>query len=351
MKNKFFNTIVKITLISMVLAMSMFQFSVLPANAAALTSMSDTMSRLKVSVDANHTIKFVTPSGVDAGETITITFDSGFALTSVDYTDMDLAEGNSNNCATATFTDKTLAATPSGTTWGASVSGQVVTFTSGTDTITADRCVLVEIGTNATYGETGDQAINNPSSTGSKTISFGGTFGDSGSLAVGIVSDDQVIITATIDPTFTFTISSNTCALGTLTTGSVSTCSYTLAVGTNADNGAKITIQAISDGTNAYLNKDGAPGTYIDDIAENNTVTAGTEGYGIAVTGGAGWTEEGDFNDDDTPIPSSVTDILSTTGPIESTDTSTITHRAAISTTTESGTYSQTVQYIATGTF
>ncbi len=162
---------------------------------------------------------------------------------------------------------------------------------------------------------------------------------------------EGVTITATIDPYFTFQISSDTCALGTLTTDSVNTCQYTLAVGTNANNGAVITIQAISDGTNAYLNRDGAPDTYINDITENTLVTAGSEGYGIAVTAGSGWTEEGDFNDDDTPIPSSVTNILSTSGPILSSVSSTITHKAAISTTTESGTYSQTVQYIATGTF
>jgi len=263
---------------------------------------------------------------------------------------MDLADASTCN---GPFAQRDLGSSPSGSTWGVNVSGQVITFTSGTDTITAGYCVQILIGTNAWWQSSGNTQIINGDADDDDTISIAGTFGDTGTLMVDILGEgeNQVIVTATVEPSFTFTISSNTCALGTLTTGSVSTCSYTLAVGTNADNGAKITIQAISDGTNAYLNKDGAPGTYIDNIAEDSTVTAGTEGYGIKVEAGSGWTEEGDFNDDDTPIPSSVTDILSTTGPIESTDTSTITHRAAISTTTESGTYSQTVQYIATGTF
>jgi len=344
----------KIGVIIVILTLVFWTFSV---QAGALSSMSDTMSRLKASTSADHIIKFVTPSGVAAGQTITVTFASGFTLTGLDFGDFDFAEGSTNNCSTATFTEKVLAATPSGATWGVGISSQVVTITSATGTVTASRCVRIKIGLNANTpaddpagDATADAQITNPSS-GSKTISFAGTFTDTGSLAVAIVDNEQVSITATVDPTFTFTISANTCALGTLAIGSVKTCNYTLAVGTNADDGAVITIQAISDGTNAYLNKDGAPDIYINDIAEDGTVTLGTEGYGVAVTAGADWVEAGDFNDDDTPIPSSATNILTTAGPIASSVTSTITHRAAISDITEAGTYSQTVQYIATGTF
>ncbi len=344
MKNKkLFNTIVKITLLSMVLAMSMFQFSVSPTKAAALTSISDTMSRLKAGTASNHSIQFTTPSGADENETITVTFSADFTMGSVDYTDIEVKDDGVSltDAANCLGTEKA----------GIAVAGQVVTITicaGDGGAIAPNSVVTILIGTNASGG---DAQITNGPADDDDTVSIAGTFGDTGTIVVDIITDDQIVVTATVDPTFTFTISSNTCALGTLTTGSVSTCGYTLAVGTNANNGAVITIQAISDGTNAYLNRDGAPDTYITDIPEDSLVTAGSEGYGIAVTAGSGWTEEGNFNDDDTPIPSIVTNILSTSGPILSSVTSTITHRAAISALTEAGTYSQTVQYIATGTF
>jgi len=67
-KNKtLFKAIVKISLLSLVLAMSMFQFSVLPTKASGLTNLSDTLSDLTENKASNHKILFITPSGVDAG--------------------------------------------------------------------------------------------------------------------------------------------------------------------------------------------------------------------------------------------------------------------------------------------
>lgn len=368
MKNKsLFNTIVKITLLSLVLAMSLFQFQILPAKALTPIAWKDTLSRLKVNTSADHEIAIFTASGAtEDSDTITIKFDTTsndgtnkkeFDLGLIDYTDMDMKwiAGAYGPCAAGT--DVPLAADPAADTWGASVDTIFDTITltppsSGSNYIPAASLICIEIGFNATYGVGGDAQILNPSAAQDDTvIDVAGDFGDTGSMAVSIVSDDRITIPATVSPTFTFTISSDSCTLGTLTPSAVATCPYTLAVGTNADNGAVITIQAISDGTNANLNKDGAAGTDINNIAENGTVTLGTEGYGIALTAGSGWTEVGDFNDDDTPIPSSVTDILSTAGPIASSVTSTVTHRAAVSAATEAGAYSQTIRYIATGTF
>jgi hypothetical protein len=171
------------------------------AQAASVTSLSDVMSRLKASTASNHEIKFVTPTGVASGQTIILTFSAGFTgVTNIVHGDVDFAEGDSGNCSTANFAEKTLAASPSGTTWGADGdSSTTVTITSGTGTVTAGRCVRIKIGTNATSQTTGSNQITNGSTGSNDTVAVSGSFGDTGTLAVDIITDDQVTVTATVD--------------------------------------------------------------------------------------------------------------------------------------------------------
>src|SRR4030043_721356 len=250
---------------------------------ANLTTMSDTMSRLKISQNSNHTIVFTTPTGVGAGEKIKVTFSSGFAsgLNGVDFADMDLADDGS---------DLTLDATPSGATWGAAVSTRTVTFTSGTGTIVASSVITIEIGTNATYGVPGDTQIANPGSSGSNTINLAITTAadadiDTGSLAVAIMDEDQITVSATVNPTITSELldSGNnpvsTCGLGTLTTASVSGCIYKNRVNTNATSGYSATI--VENGN--LCNPSVAVCTYnITDVADGAVSTAdSTDEYGV----------------------------------------------------------------------
>ncbi|KKL68981.1 hypothetical protein LCGC14_2119550 [marine sediment metagenome] len=67
--------------------------------------------------------------------------------------------------------------------------------------ITASDVVVIEIGTNASGGS---NQITNPGSAGSNKIDVAGTFADSGSMAVGIVTDDQVGVSATVGESLTF---------------------------------------------------------------------------------------------------------------------------------------------------
>ncbi|MFH0853355.1 MAG: hypothetical protein V1853_03020, partial [bacterium] len=63
---------------------AVFNFPVRPVKAASLTSISDTLDTLTQNVDANHTILFVTPTGVQAStDTITLDF--------TDFTTTDVA--------------------------------------------------------------------------------------------------------------------------------------------------------------------------------------------------------------------------------------------------------------------
>src|SRR3990170_8446255 len=96
-------------------------FFVPKSASAALTALSDTMSRLEKSPTAsNHTIKYTSSSGVQATETMTITMPTGFTIGTVDYTDIDVSWGPS----TGYENELTLAGTASGSTWGAAFAGQ-----------------------------------------------------------------------------------------------------------------------------------------------------------------------------------------------------------------------------------
>lgn len=107
------------------------------AEASSAFNISNTMSTLRQNVVANHTIIFRTPAGVDAStDTITITFPTGFVMGSVVHSDVDFAAsaGGQTSCpAGLSYTERTLAATAGTGTWGAAVSGLVLTLTAPTN--------------------------------------------------------------------------------------------------------------------------------------------------------------------------------------------------------------------------
>lgn len=168
------------------------------AQAANLTDVSDTLSDSDLSAASNHTVLFTIPagsSGVGAGQTITVTFPAGFNLTGVVFGDIDFAING---------TDQTLAGAAAGATWGAAVAGQTLTLTSGTGTVTAGQVVQIQIGTNATFGTTGTNQIDNPGSATSYELYITAGTADTGRTRVAII--DNVLVEAIVDTSFTFTI-------------------------------------------------------------------------------------------------------------------------------------------------
>lgn len=245
------------------------------AQAANLTSVSDTITDSDVSVVSNHTIAFTIPAGspgVIAGGTITVTFPAGFGLGSVAFGDMDLKIAGS---------DQTLAAVASGATWGATKSGQTVTFTSGTGTVTAGQAVEIQIGTNATFGTTGTNQITNPTAGSYELYITAGT-ADNGRTRVAIV--DDVNVTAIVNTSFDFTIAglaTSTAVNGTSTTGDtsatlidfgvltanqISTLAQQLSVATNARSGFVVTVQSTG-------NLQSANGAIIDNFDDASDVS------------------------------------------------------------------------------
>ncbi len=185
----------------LIMAVAVFLLS-LAARAATVSGFSDTVSRHQVSTPADHEIKFVTPTGVDAPtDTITVEFQSGFNLSAIEADDIDLGIDNDAVCD-GSFTEVSATNTPAAGIWGAAVSGQILTLTAPTDAalgeIPANRCVRILIGANAVF-EDGDQdQIINPATPVVHTVTIDGTFGDDGTAFVYVLDSDRVTVTATV---------------------------------------------------------------------------------------------------------------------------------------------------------
>lgn len=221
------------------------------AEAANLTSISDTLSNSAPSEASNHTFEFTLPAGdgIAGGESIVITFPAGFNMGSVAFGDVDLSiEG----------LDQTLAAAPSGATWGATVSGQTLTLLSGSGTANATDDIIVRVGTNASGGS---NQVTNPAGVTSYEFTIVAGVEDSGQFRVAIV--DDVDVTANVNTALTFTVSgiaagatvnssptttattttSTSLPFETLTAGTSKTLAQDLAVTTNAIGGYVVTVE------------------------------------------------------------------------------------------------------------
>lgn len=325
------------------------------ALAATVTSFSDNMSRLQTSTLANHTIKFITPTGVAAGQNITITFDPDFTMGSFSVNNIDVA--TAATCG-GSFSDKTLAASALAATWGVAQSGQVITITSGTDTIAATSCISVEIGSNATSGASGTIQITNPAVAQTATLVIGGSFGDSGTAGLAIVNADQVSVTATVDPTISFAITDTTIGYATLsssaarwatgdTLGSASaTSAHDITVATNAPAG--YTVYVLGDTLTSGLNT-------ITAIGGSATASSpGSEQFGlkVAAAGGTGAAVAPYASANYAYAANSTTqDDIAASTTASATTTFSITYIANISSTTEAGSYATTLTYSAIGNF
>lgn len=279
---------------------------ILPVSAAALTSVEVQIERIIESTTADHTINIVSPTGLAAGETITITYpSSSFTFGgSYNYLDIDLYTGSTNNCETATFTQQTIAATPSGSTYGATYASEVITITSGSGTIAADRCTRVVLNSNS-VGHT----IINPAVASNESFVIATTIGvDSGSAAVVILDDsttpdsDQVQLTAQVLPAITMDIdvSITNCAnstettpinnvvdLGVLFPGQINRSSGTvkfvcLDLSTNIPVGMKVLVRS---SRNDVIGGLVGAGDYILSATADLNSIAVNEGYGLRVSG------------------------------------------------------------------
>jgi hypothetical protein len=221
------------------------------AEAANVTSLSDTLSDSAPAVGSDHTLTFVTPTGVPSGQTIVVSFGDGpFVVGSVDFTDIDVVDDTTDLTVGADCTTTETSAVFSGTTL-------TITLCPGSS-IPSNGTTTIEIGNNATFGVAGNAQLTNPA-VGSYEIDVTAGIADSGSTRVAIIS--PVVVTAAVDTSFTFTVtglpgvgtvnsepitgSSTATAIpfGILAANTASTAAQQLSVTTNASYGYAVTVQ------------------------------------------------------------------------------------------------------------
>lgn len=330
--------------------------------AAALTTLSDTQTSLKISTVSDHTIQFVTPTGITAGQAIAVTFPVGYATGTFSVNNYDFATSTSATCSG--FTDALLSTTPAGTTWGVSLTTSTLYITSGTAVVPANRCVQIRIGSNAISQASGTSVITNPAAAGPYSILIAGSFGDSGSITQNIITNDTVSVSATVQQSLTFTISTTTIYFGALGTGfakyasstnsngdTAETIAHTLAVSTNAPSGYNVSLRGQT------LTNQQATSSTITAIGSAPAVSViNTEQFGIRATvaGGTGGVVDTTFA---STTAYGFDSTATTSAPLAvgtvSTNVTTYSLRylANIAGTTEAGTYVANLVYVATANF
>lgn len=364
-----------------------------PAYGAAANDFKDTLSDSRPATAANHTIQFFTPTGVESPtDTITVQFASpgyDFTVTStLDYTDIDLAAGAT--CAGAV--DKTLAAAAGASVWGVGVNTgtDTVTFTAPTNAaggeITAGYCVVIEIGTNATAGVTGDKQITNPAA-GVYNVDVAGTFGDSNRTKVAIVDGVSVSVTVPsllvfqvlgvngADCPITSSINSSATSIdfGTIAQDDFNNACQRLRIGTNAQDGYTVTVQTaqlLTSGSDTIA-KGACDGTCSDTTAAawanavNSTTGDTNDGFGYCmknVLGDGATTADAAWGTNYCGAGSTYFKTVANAGTSEvarailssatrALDVANIEYRLNVSPDQPEGTYTTTVVYVATPQF
>ncbi len=281
-------------------------------SAASITSAKDTMTRLKISTTADHTIVFTLPTGVtfDSNDELRIDFPHSSAFTqggtwaTADFTVND-GTSRTVNAVEATASPNGAVA---GCSDGANNVGVEIDTTNIVFAIIPCGGSFVASSTAATVtftidGTTTDGTLTNPSSAASYTITIANdednnsTDDDTVSIAVGIADDDQVTVSATVNSSLTFDLDANTSgtgdtsapytvALGTITTTDTRVSGATDSVNrimidldTNAASGVIVTVKN-ANGANGLV----STSTPADDIGSaDGTIADGTENYGLCV--------------------------------------------------------------------
>jgi len=221
------------------------------AEAANVISFNDVISDSAPAALSDHTLTFVTPTGLAAGDTISLTFETGFLnIGSLVAQDLDLNVNGSEQ----TLIDGAA----SGASWQVTAAGSVVDITSGTSTIGTNATVTIRIGENAFSGGAGTNQITNPA-VGSYKIDLAMENSDTGQTRVAIV--DAVTVSAIVQTVFNFTVlgvdadltvngdtttatsTSTAIPFGILVADTAATAAQDLQVSTNAANGFVVTVQ------------------------------------------------------------------------------------------------------------
>ena len=331
--NKLF-TVMSVSL----LVLSAISFS--PNVKAAGVTPTISPSTQNTSTNGNVTMTLVPVTAITTGSTLTVSIPTGYT-------------------GGASLVNGDISVTGTNIT---SVTSSGFSATGFTSTITASANVT----TTVTIVIGGTNKLTSPVSAGNYAFGFSTSVGDSGANFQYVGQANVVQVRGFVPVSLSFVIrdstdtaNTNVCDLGTITTAAIATCAYRLKIGSNGT-GYVISVNTSGNFTNgsasfanAAVGTGGAGGT---------ALAAGTEGYGTVVTAGtpsngsaaiasaynAGVTNRASY------VNTSAATLLTITGqnnPTTAANSPLITHAAAVSSVTASGSYTQTVTYTLAPTF
>lgn len=244
------------------------------ANAAAFTQAYLRLDRMKASTTTGGTV-CAKPVTTATESDVQVVFPTGFTVNST--------------AANWTVTTTNLPAGASawvGIGTATAVSSQTVTFPSGELVVGTLYCFNFASSSTLTTSSAGSDK------TGSITTrtSVPATI-DSTAYATAVISDDQIVVTASITPTFSFALGANSTAFGNLSSSSVTSATgVTVTVNTNAENGWIAWLKSANVAlSSATVGSSVATGGSVDDAC--TTLTNGSNFYQMDVdltTDGAG---------------------------------------------------------------
>ncbi|HDL74814.1 MAG TPA: hypothetical protein ENH06_00290, partial [bacterium] len=194
--------LIKISATITILSLLALMLPIQIAQAGEYENETDVMTRLKASTASSHDIVFDLSSGTafDATETITVDFGEDSSYFVVDGASSAIADFDFND-----GTERTIVGVDGDCTGHSGVDDVAVGINDTTGVVTFEACasfassssaatVNIEYGTSAG----GTNRVTNPTAQNDVPIYLAGTVGDSGSVAISIISDDQVSVTATV---------------------------------------------------------------------------------------------------------------------------------------------------------
>ncbi len=250
------------------------------AHAASLLTTFVRFDRMKVSTATTGTV-CARPATVASTEaSVQVTFPAGYttSTTTANWT----VNTTNTNWPTAQAPITAVSAWPGIGTATAAVgaTGGTITFPSG-DLASSTTLYCFNWTNSAAVSITsGASASNSGSITTRDSVP---TSIDTASFSTASITDDQIVVTASVPQAFSFALSANTDALGALSTGSVSASPTprTATVNTNAKNGWYVWAQD----SNTGLTSSSASATIASTTpGSNSTLSAGTAGYNTGVT-------------------------------------------------------------------
>lgn len=276
---KLTNLAIYVSVLGLVLPVLLFTVSVKRAAAANLTTTYLRLNRLSAATATSFRLQFRT---VAAGATtVVIDFNGADATT---WTGSSGVVNATQTTATATCASETGdTALPGSIT--AAASGAVLTISSVTAlAATTTYCVDLTSATAVTNATAGEYH---------PTVTVGS---DSNTIALRTISNDQIVVTATVAPTFNFVLSGNTDSFTTnLSTSSVvSTTGRTVTITTNAASGWIAWVKNLNGSSGAATKgalKSASAANYTIPTTNANalgsashTLSTGSEDYGLGVT-------------------------------------------------------------------